>query len=233
MPRNLDSTSEQQVPCTAPAVLNSKVFSAFVQAIEAECASGDAALNASTRRTVFDSASCPRISVRNYLIRVIQWGGFTSEEGLLMAAIYVRRMRECSGLGLTSMNVHRILLAALVIMAKHCSDSHFCNSWYARVGGIALPDLNRLETTFLQCMDWECWVDISEFTEFRESLLKWYASTSGGAQPAACESGAEDSEEGDEAPLSTDLSSPSSKESQKSSNGISDAVSLEVRSASL
>eukprot|EP01062_Namystynia_karyoxenos_P082136 TRINITY_DN9193_c0_g1_i1.p1 TRINITY_DN9193_c0_g1~~TRINITY_DN9193_c0_g1_i1.p1 ORF type:complete len:255 (+),score=50.62 TRINITY_DN9193_c0_g1_i1:81-767(+) len=226
MPRNASALAAFQVsrtPRALPSVLDSNVFSAIAQAMEVECAHGDATRTSTTSHTVFDSVAVASFTPRDYLARLVQWGRFTSEKGLLLAAIYVRRMREMSGLALTSFNVHRILITALVIMVKYNSDVHYCNTWYARVGGIPLAEMNQMEAAFLQAMNWECGVSIAEYSEFRQSLLAWYTANTVSRTTTGDER--EKTADGCEMDDADRRLSTLTEVSQVSSNGISDAPS--------
>ncbi len=65
--------------------------------------------------------------------------------------------RLCSlypAFSITSLTVHRFLIAAATVSAKGLSDSFWNNSTYARVGGIKLAELGLLELEFLYRLDW-------------------------------------------------------------------------------
>jgi hypothetical protein len=65
--------------------------------------------------------------------------------------------RLCSlypAFSISSLTVHRFLIAAATVAAKGLSDSFWNNSTYARVGGIKLAELGLLESELLYRLDW-------------------------------------------------------------------------------
>eukprot|EP01062_Namystynia_karyoxenos_P048278 TRINITY_DN366_c0_g1_i1.p1 TRINITY_DN366_c0_g1~~TRINITY_DN366_c0_g1_i1.p1 ORF type:complete len:210 (+),score=57.50 TRINITY_DN366_c0_g1_i1:112-741(+) len=145
----------------------------LVQALLAECELGDAA-PPPAERTVFDGADVPRVPVQDYVIRMLKYSGCSSEV-FTMAALYTRRLRSSGGVRLTSLNVHRVLLACVVVAAKLRDDAFHSNRFYARMGGVELEELNNLERVLLDLLQWHVRVDPEEFASFRGGLLLWSA----------------------------------------------------------
>eukprot|EP01062_Namystynia_karyoxenos_P049685 TRINITY_DN3813_c0_g5_i1.p1 TRINITY_DN3813_c0_g5~~TRINITY_DN3813_c0_g5_i1.p1 ORF type:complete len:214 (+),score=35.47 TRINITY_DN3813_c0_g5_i1:123-764(+) len=145
---------------------------AFAQATYIECCLGDQDPN--SVRTLFDGAAAAPMSVPDYMIRLIKHG-HCSKEVMLHAALLVRRLVLNARLRLTSRNVHRVLLAAFVVAAKLRDDLFYSNTYYARIGGVPVPELLRLELGMLHGVGWNLHVTAGDFATFRSSLLNWYA----------------------------------------------------------
>jgi Cyclin len=60
-----------------------------------------------------------------------------------------------SEFSITSLTIHRFLVAAATVAAKGLSDSYYCNSMYAQVGGIRVTELSMLELELLCRVDWK------------------------------------------------------------------------------
>jgi hypothetical protein len=45
---------------------------------------------------------------------------------------------------ISSCNIHKLLLSAMVVAAKYWDDDSYLNSYYAKVGGLAVGELNQL-----------------------------------------------------------------------------------------
>ncbi|KAF9976577.1 hypothetical protein BGZ73_008248 [Actinomortierella ambigua] len=54
-----------------------------------------------------------------------------------------------NGFRLISLNIHRLLITALMVAAKFTSDLYYSNARYAKYGGLRLEELNQLELEFL------------------------------------------------------------------------------------
>jgi hypothetical protein len=59
--------------------------------------------------------------------------------------------------------MYRLLLVSCVVAAKYLSDEFATNSYYARVGGIGLEEINILEHLFLEYLDFDLSIDSEVF----------------------------------------------------------------------
>ena len=50
---------------------------------------------------------------------------------------------------LTELNVHRVLITAILLAAKFFDDAYYNNAYYAKVGGVHVSEMNSLEVEFL------------------------------------------------------------------------------------
>ncbi|GAA6048324.1 hypothetical protein JCM3770_000949 [Rhodotorula araucariae] len=104
--------------------------------------------------TRFHSRAPPNISVRDYLVRIAK---FTNVEAccLLILLPYVDKV--CSRLTtftISSLTVHRFIIAAISVGSKALSDAFCTNGRYARVGGVSIVEMNLLEKEFCEALDW-------------------------------------------------------------------------------
>merc|ERR1719197_1026746 len=72
----------------------------------------------------------------------------------LQAVALMMRFSERTGLALTSLMVHRMLLVAILVAAKAHHDSVPRNSDFARAAGLPLSEMNRLERALISGVDW-------------------------------------------------------------------------------
>ncbi|KAG8927844.1 hypothetical protein FRC02_007708 [Tulasnella sp. 418] len=104
--------------------------------------------------TRFHSRSPPGISVYDYLQRIVRYAN-VERSCLLITLHYIDQI--CTRLPkftITSLTVHRFLIAAVTVSSKALCDVFCTNSHYAKVGGIKLAELNMLEREFLSIIDW-------------------------------------------------------------------------------
>ncbi|KAL7754272.1 Pho80p cyclin [Sorochytrium milnesiophthora] len=102
----------------------------------------------------FHSRAPPSISVHDYLRRVLKYASI-DKPCLLAILIYIDRICERRrSFTISSLTVHRFVVAAITVAAKAICDSYCTNTHYARVGGISVQELNTLELEFLFLIDW-------------------------------------------------------------------------------
>ncbi|KAK9845763.1 hypothetical protein WJX81_001834 [Elliptochloris bilobata] len=71
-----------------------------------------------------------------------------------MAFSYMERVSQVDPAHtLTLLNVHRLLITAVLLAAKLTDDNFFNNAYFAKIGGITTPELNRLELQLLKLLD--------------------------------------------------------------------------------
>lgn len=91
---------------------------------------------------------------------------------LLITLHYIDQM--CSKLPrftISSLTVHRFIIASVCVSTKALCDAFCTNSHYAKIGGIKLAELNVLEREFLSSLEWRLIVSLVVFV-FGSGL--WY-----------------------------------------------------------
>lgn len=121
--------------------------------------------------TRFHSVKAPEISVVDYVIRIYE--NFNcSDECFVLALIYIDRVVKLRpNFTVTVLNIHRLLITAVMLAAKFFDDVYYTNSFYACVGGVTLQELNHLEWQFLMLIHFQLHVSIDEFLEYQNSVL--------------------------------------------------------------
>ena len=107
------------------------------------------------RLTRFHSRAPPGISVKDYLQRLTTHATL-SPPILLSMVYYIDRL--CAlypTFNISSLTVHRFLIASATVASKGLSDSFWTNNTYARVGGVSLKELALLELEFLWRVEWK------------------------------------------------------------------------------
>lgn len=99
--------------------------------------------------------TAPRISVVDYLQRLTVHATLTPLILLSMVYYMDRLCSLYSAFTITSLTVHRFLIAAATVAAKGLSDSYHSHATYARVGGVKVTELSMLELEFLYRVDWK------------------------------------------------------------------------------
>ena len=68
--------------------------------------------------------------------------------------------------------MYRLLLVSAITAAKFYDDEIRDNAHYARVGGISNRELNELERLFLEYIDFDLYIQDSEYEDYSKKLRK-------------------------------------------------------------
>lgn len=120
----------------------------------------------STYPTEFDKSTVePTISLFDYAKRIVKYTKLP-EEFLIIPLLYFKR----SNVKLTLKSIHRFLITAVCIASKSLTDQYFSNRFYAKVGGIPVRELNKLELELLVLMNWNTQIIQEEFDEAKQVI---------------------------------------------------------------
>jgi hypothetical protein len=122
--------------------------------------------------TRFHSRAPPGISVQDYLQRLTTHATL-SPPILLSMVYYIDRL--CAlypAFTITSLTVHRFLIASATVASKGLSDSFWTNKTYAKVGGVLLRELALLELEFLHRLEWRIVPKPELLVDYYRSLVK-------------------------------------------------------------
>lgn len=94
-----------------------------------------------------------------------------SNECFILALIYIDRLIQRNNFLLTELNVHRVVITAVLLAAKFFDDAYYNNAYYAKVGGVLVSEMNGLEVDFLFRINFSLHVTPDLFQKYREELL--------------------------------------------------------------
>ncbi|XP_024358568.1 cyclin-U1-1 [Physcomitrium patens] len=116
--------------------------------------------------TIFHGLRAPNISIANYLERIFKYTSCSPSCFVVGYVFLDRLIHRQPDLLVTSLNVHRLLVTSVMVATKMLDDVHFNNAFFARVGGVSVLELNRLELEFLFRLDFKLSVTISVFESY-------------------------------------------------------------------
>eukprot|EP01062_Namystynia_karyoxenos_P032790 TRINITY_DN24154_c0_g1_i1.p1 TRINITY_DN24154_c0_g1~~TRINITY_DN24154_c0_g1_i1.p1 ORF type:complete len:345 (+),score=87.84 TRINITY_DN24154_c0_g1_i1:77-1036(+) len=125
--------------------------------------------------TPYDSAERADISILDYVrrwVRHLHCGSVVP----VAAVLYVDRICLRTGIVASSINIHRLLLAALTVASKWHADRPYYMKCYAQVGGVKTAELLRLERQLLNDLDWNLNItpeELSVYTTMFRRHYKW------------------------------------------------------------
>ncbi|KAM9905053.1 hypothetical protein OXX69_007325 [Metschnikowia pulcherrima] len=136
--------------------LNDRTVPASVSCPPSEKVSGISSEQKNKLLTRYHSRTPPAISIHTYISRLARFNNLTPAT-LLTTIYYIDLLSHNFQpyFTLNSWTVHRFLLVATMLAQKSLEDFFYTNDHYARVGGVALTELNFLELDFLNRVDWK------------------------------------------------------------------------------
>lgn len=120
--------------------------------------------------TKFHALKAPGIRVEAYLERVQKYSS-CSNECFILALIYIDRLIERNNFLMTALNVHRVVITAILLAAKFFDDAYYNNAYYAKVGGVLVSELNGLEVDFLFRINFSLHVSPELFEKYKAELV--------------------------------------------------------------
>ncbi|KAI7906713.1 cyclin-domain-containing protein [Cokeromyces recurvatus] len=129
-------------------------------------------LSSSSSYTCFHARSIPSIDIYSYLTRILKYCPCTNE-CFLSLLVYFDRMSQQKDdpLRIDSFNIHRLLIAGIMVSSKFFSDVFFTNTRYAKVGGLPVKELNHLELEFFRMNNYDIYVSLEELQQYGNQLL--------------------------------------------------------------
>lgn len=121
--------------------------------------------------TPFDGAKVAPVSAKDYLVRICKYG-YSSPEVFVLMVVFLDRLTANTGIEVTPLNLHRLILAAFVLAAKLRDDTYYSNRYYASIGGVSLQEMNALEQSFLTLSDWRLFVDEQEYATYVRNMRR-------------------------------------------------------------
>jgi len=128
--------------------------------------------NRTQRATPFHSVRAAPMHIRDYLERIRKYFA-CSDECFVIALVFIERAGKIDpAMTVCALNAHRLLLIAVMLAAKIQDDVYYSNAYYAKVGGLAVKEVNRLEVTFLKMLDFKAYVDPQEYQLYHGLVCK-------------------------------------------------------------
>ena len=123
---------------------------------------------------IYEGERASSVPINKFISRLVKYSN-TEPTSIVIALIYMDRLCEMSKIMLDLANFHRIFLISFVIAIKYNDDKYYTNSMYAKMGGISLNELNKLETYFLQSIEFFLFVEneiFEKYLNYLKSMVK-------------------------------------------------------------
>jgi hypothetical protein len=97
----------------------------------------------------FHSRCIPKLTLGQFAAAILRSRAHLDEQSLLVGLVLMVRYTETSGVRLTLHLMHRLYVACVMVGAKTHQDVFPCNILLARVVGMQIAEVNRLEVALL------------------------------------------------------------------------------------
>jgi hypothetical protein len=122
------------------------------------------------KKDSFYSAYIPSISIEDYLKRIIKWSCIELST-LICSIIYIDKICESKYYVLSMNNIHRMLIASIVNSTKYNEDKHLKNVEFAKIGGVSVEEMNRIEYLFFTYLGCELYVSVEHYDRYEKYFL--------------------------------------------------------------
>ena len=117
------------------------------------------------KHSILYSEVPPKISLYDYISRIQKYC-FIEKNTIILALIYIDRICEINSLFLSNYNIHKILFTSILAAIKYNEDSVYSNKYYSEVAGVSLEELNLMEKSFFELLNFKLFVDEEEFKKY-------------------------------------------------------------------
>ena len=116
------------------------------------------------------SNKIPKIKIEDYIIRFFTYSKIEIST-LILSYIYIKRFINKENYIISFRNIFRLIMSCSILAIKFNENKIYKNSFYAKVGGFDVDDLNNLEYNVFSRLDFNLRVLDDEFYEI---ILKIY-----------------------------------------------------------
>ena len=68
-------------------------------------------------------------------------------------------------------NIHKLIIASLIVSIKYNEDYYYSNKIYAKICGISREEINKLEIEFLKLLEFNLFVDDEIYFQYSDFIL--------------------------------------------------------------
>lgn len=139
----------------------------------------------------FLSRFIPTISIKDYLWRLYKYSKISSST-IIIILIYIDRLCNIYKFKLSYFNIHKLILASMIIAIKYNEDEYYSIKFYAKAGGVTKAEMNSLEYNFLSLIKFKLFVSKELFNKYNDYI------SSADSEEDDCENDNENNENDDD-----------------------------------
>ena len=118
----------------------------------------------------FLSKQIPSISIKDYLIRLYKYSKINNST-IILILIYIDKICNLNKFKLSYYNIHKLILASMLIAIKYNEDEYYSLNFYAKMGGVSINEMSNLEYQFLVLIHFEVFVNETLFNRYNDYIL--------------------------------------------------------------
>lgn len=111
----------------------------------------------------------PSISIKQFFERIVKYTKLENST-LVLILIYIDRLCDIQKFRLNYYNIHKIIVAAMIIAIKYNEDDYFDSIFYSKVGGVSRKELDKLEYQMLALINFELYVSEAVFNKYNNYI---------------------------------------------------------------
>ena len=117
------------------------------------------------------SNKVPIIRIEDYIIRLVKFSKMEIST-LILTFIYIKRFIDKENFIIAFNNIFRLIISCSILAIKFNENKSFKNSFYAKIGGLGVEDLNNLEFNIFCRLDFNLRVLDEEFYDLITIIYK-------------------------------------------------------------
>ena len=121
------------------------------------------------KNDIFYSKIIPNLTIQEYIIRIRKYTDI-EDLTLICVFIYIKKFIEKNNYIILINNIYRILLAACTIGIKFHEDSNYKNLYIAKIGGMNLKSMNKIEYNFYVLLNFDLNINEEDFKKIEDEL---------------------------------------------------------------
>jgi hypothetical protein len=118
----------------------------------------------------FTNKFIPSISIKDYILRLAKHSK-VNESTIIIVLIYIDRICNINHLNLTYYNIHKLILASFILAIKYNEENYYSMTFYSKIGGISLSELNNLEFECLILIRYNLFIQPKLFDKYYKDLM--------------------------------------------------------------
>lgn len=120
----------------------------------------------------FSQRKIPEIPIDYYIERIKKYSKL-DDSTLVLTLIYCDRICGLNNLLLQPYNIHRLFISCCLLAIKFNEDCFYTNEYYAKVGGIDLKEMNYLERSCIELLNFDLFIDDDLYKKYLNYLLNY------------------------------------------------------------
>jgi hypothetical protein len=120
----------------------------------------------------FLSKNIPQISIKDYLERLYKHTKINCST-IILILIYIDRICNIQNFKLTYFNIHKLILASMIIANKFNEEEQYTTKFYSKLGGVPIAEITYLEYNFFFLLNFNLFVKDELYKKYKRIIGKY------------------------------------------------------------